>query len=59
MTPNVARLLRKWDVDKVIGEDLVRFRELNMRKMDGTLIGYTRIGEVEESLGQPWWLVHR
>jgi salicylate hydroxylase len=59
MTPNVARLLRKWGVDEVIGEDLVRFRELNMRKTDGTCIGYTKIGEVEEVLGQPWWLVHR
>jgi salicylate hydroxylase len=59
MTPNVARLLRKWGVDKVIGEDLVRFRELNMRKVDGTCIGHTKIGAVEEVLGQPWWLVHR
>jgi salicylate hydroxylase len=59
MTPNVARLLRKWGVDKVIGDDLVRFRELIMRNMDGTPIGYTKIGGVEGDLGHPWWLVHR
>jgi hypothetical protein len=59
MTPNVARLLRKWGVDEEIGDDLVRFRELNMRIMDGTPVGYTKISGVEEACGQPWWLVHR
>ncbi|EXJ68428.1 uncharacterized protein A1O5_08220 [Cladophialophora psammophila CBS 110553] len=42
MTPNVARLLMNWGVDKVIGDDLVEFEELNMRRKDGTLIGYTK-----------------
>ena len=61
MTPNVARLLIKWGVDKVIGDDLVEFevsmffvcrlvqalltgakQELNMRRKDGTKIGYTK-----------------
>ncbi|KAJ9616815.1 hypothetical protein H2200_000534 [Cladophialophora chaetospira] len=60
MTPNVARLLMKWGVDKVIGDDLVEFEELNMRRKDGTKIGYTRvIPNVRNNLGVPWWLVHR
>ncbi|KIY02128.1 uncharacterized protein Z520_02266 [Fonsecaea multimorphosa CBS 102226] len=61
MTPNVARLLMKWGVDKVIGDDLVEFEELNMRRKDGTLIGYTKtIPNVRNYLnGIPWWLVHR
>ncbi|KIW70539.1 hypothetical protein, variant 1 [Phialophora macrospora] len=60
MTPNVARLLMKWGVDKVIGDDLVEFEELNMRRKDGTKIGYTKtIPNVRKNLGVPWWLVHR
>lgn len=59
MTPNVSRLLRKYGVDKAIGENLVRIEELNMRRKDGTPIGYTPISRVEETVGQPWWLVHR
>ncbi|KAK5208123.1 hypothetical protein LTR41_006059 [Exophiala xenobiotica] len=60
MTPNVARLLIKWGVDKVIGDDLVEFEELNMRRRDGTRVGYTKtIPNVQENLGVPWWLVHR
>ncbi|KAK4941043.1 hypothetical protein LTR10_018964 [Elasticomyces elasticus] len=60
MTPNVARLLIKWGVDKVIGDDLVEFEELNMRRRDGTLVGYTKtIPNVRKNLGVPWWLVHR
>ncbi|KAI1621082.1 salicylate hydroxylase [Exophiala viscosa] len=60
MTPNVARLLNKRGVDKVIGDDLVEFEELNMRRRDGTLVGYTKtIPNVRKNLGVPWWLVHR
>lgn len=35
MTPNVARLLVKWGVSDVIGDNLVEFEELNMRRKDG------------------------
>jgi len=42
MSPNVARLLIKWGVGKVIGDNLVEFEELNMRRKDGTKIGYTK-----------------
>lgn len=60
MTPNVSRLLIKWGVSDVIGENLVEFEELNMRRRDGTKIGYTRtVPDVRKNLGVPWWLVHR
>jgi salicylate hydroxylase len=59
MTPNVARLLRKYGVYEAIGDDLVRIEELNLRRRDGTCVGHTCIGKLEEALGQPWWLVHR
>jgi len=42
MTPNVSRLLIKWEVADVIGENLVEFEELNIRKIDGTKVGYTK-----------------
>ncbi|KAJ5220558.1 salicylate hydroxylase [Penicillium chermesinum] len=59
MTPNVSVLLQRWGVDKVIGDNLVQFEELNMRRKDGTRVGYTKIATLEESLGRPWWVVHR
>lgn len=59
MTPNVSILLQRWGVDKIIGENLVQFEELNMRRKDGTPVGYTKISTLEESLGRPWWVVHR
>ena len=43
MTPNAARLLIRWGVDKVVGDDLVEFEELNIRRKDGTKIGYTKM----------------
>lgn len=59
MTPNVARLLRRYGVDRVIGDNLVAFKELNMKRKDGTKIGYTPIRRIQDTLGEPWWLVHR
>jgi len=38
-------------VDKVIGDDLVRITELNLRKKDGTKVGYTAVKRVEDALG--------
>jgi len=58
MTPNVARLLIRWGVVDVIGDNLVEFEELNMRRRDGTKVGYSKI-RTREQLGMPWWLVHR
>lgn len=59
MTPNVSRLLRAWGVADVIGDNLVRMEELNMRRRDGTKVGHTLMKRVENTLGQPWWVVHR
>lgn len=59
MTPNVSVLLQRWGVDHEIGDNLVQFEELNMRRKDGTLVGHTKIGTLEQSLGRPWWVVHR
>lgn len=49
----------RYGVDKSIGNDLVQFRELNLRNKQGKPLGYTRIQRVEEACGFPWWLVHR
>lgn len=59
MTPNVSVLLQRWGVDKVIGDNLVQFEELNLRRKDGTRVGHTKIATLERSLGRPWWVVHR
>jgi len=60
MTPNVARLLVDWGVSDEIGDNLVEFEELNMRRKDGTPVGYTKmIPNVRRNMGYPWWLVHR
>jgi salicylate hydroxylase len=42
MTPNVSRLLIRWGVDKVIGDNLEEFEEINLRRKDGTKVGYAR-----------------
>lgn len=59
MTPNVSALLQRWKVADVIGENLVQFEELNMRRKDGTLVGHTKIATLESNLKRPWWVVHR
>ena len=58
-TPNVSRLLRAWGIADIIGDNLVHIEELNMRRRDGTRVGYTPMKRVENALGQPWWVVHR
>ncbi|KAI9723182.1 MAG: hypothetical protein M1828_004285 [Chrysothrix sp. TS-e1954] len=59
MTPNVSRLLIKWGVDKIIGDDLVRHEEMYLRKKDGTVVGHSAPDRIERELGFPWWVVHR
>ena len=59
MTPNVSVLLQRWKVADVIGENLVQFEELNMRRKDGTRVGHTKIEVLERALNRPWWVVHR
>ena len=52
--PNVSRLLIIWEVSDVIGENLVEFEELNMRRRDGTKIRYTRMmPNMRRDLGYP------
>jgi hypothetical protein len=43
MTPNVSRLLIKWGVSDIIGDDLVQCRYINMRNSDGTIIQRTEL----------------
>lgn len=43
MTPNVSRLLIKWGVSDIIGDDLVQCRYINMRNADGTVIQRTEL----------------
>lgn len=55
MTPNVSRLLIKWGVADVIGDNLVEFEELNMRRRNGTKVGYTRMmPDMRRDLGYPY-----
>lgn len=55
----MSRLLQKWQVHEAIGKNLVRFEELNLRRRDGTKVGYTSMAHIEKTLGHPWWVVHR
>ncbi|GAB7349127.1 hypothetical protein MBLNU459_g8073t1 [Dothideomycetes sp. NU459] len=59
MTPNAARLLQRYGIDKHIGSNLTSFSELNLRRRDGTPVGFTPISRIESALKHPWWLVHR
>lgn len=43
MTPNVSRLLIKWGVAEIIGDDLVQCNYINMRKKDGTVMQRTEL----------------
>jgi salicylate hydroxylase len=51
--------LIQYGVDKVVGNNLVRYQELNLRDKHGKKIGHTLIKPIEDALGYPWWLVHR
>ncbi|KAK5115804.1 hypothetical protein LTR85_009398 [Meristemomyces frigidus] len=60
MTPNVSRLLMKWGVDAIIGDDLVQCKEINMRRQDGTVVRRTElVPHTVREFGFPWWVVHR
>jgi hypothetical protein len=43
MTPNVSRLLIKWGVSEIIGDDLVQCKYINMRSKDGTITQRTEL----------------
>jgi salicylate hydroxylase len=54
MTPNVSRLLIRWGVAEIIGENLVEFEVFNIRRRDGQKVGYTRmVPNVKEKVGYP------
>lgn len=54
MTPNVSRLLIKWGVDEIIGDDLVQCTYINMRRTDGTIIQRTElVPKVVKEFGFP------
>lgn len=60
MTPNVSRLLIKWGVSDIIGDDLVQCRYINMRNPDGKIIQRTElVPKTVREFGFPWWVVHR
>lgn len=60
MTPNVSRLLIKWGVSEIIGDDLVQCNYINMRRTDGKVIQRTELyPKVVREYGFPWWMVHR
>lgn len=56
MTPNVARLLIRWGVSDIIGDDLVQCDEVNMRNMDGRIVGYTDLKKTVRDYGYPWYV---
>jgi len=43
MTPNVSRLLIKWGVADLIGEDLVQCQYINMRNTAGEVVQRTEL----------------
>jgi salicylate hydroxylase len=54
MTPNVSQILIKYGVASVIGHNLVELEELNVRRRDGTKVGYTKIKpNIQRDLGYP------
>ncbi|KAM3422573.1 hypothetical protein BST61_g67 [Cercospora zeina] len=60
MTPNVSRLLIRYAVDKIIGDDLVQCKNINMRNTKGEIIQRTELyPKTVREFGFPWWMVHR
>lgn len=60
MTPNVSRLLIKWGVADIIGDNLVQCKFINMRNKDGQIVQRTELyPKTVREFGFPWWMVHR
>lgn len=54
MTPNVSRLLLRWGVADIIGENLVEPQCARMRKKNGEVVGYIELTPgTREYLGFP------
>ena len=43
MTPNVVRLLIRWGVSDIIGDNLVQCDQINMRRHDGKIVQRTEL----------------
>ena len=60
MTPNVSRLLIRWGVSDIIGDNLVQCKYVNMRNKDGTIVQRTELyPKTVREYGFPWWVVRR
>lgn len=60
MFPNVSRLLVRWGVDKIIGDNLVLHEECNTYYgKDTELIAYSDPKDMAKNTGFPWWVVRR
>jgi len=54
MTPNVSRLLLRWGVGDIIGNNLVEPQSARLRKNDGEVVGYVELTpNTREYLGFP------
>ncbi|OAL29811.1 hypothetical protein AYO20_09004 [Fonsecaea nubica] len=57
MFSNVSRILIRWDVDKIIGDDLVAVDEINTWGLDDELLGRFDPKEGRKLTGFPHWSV--
>jgi salicylate hydroxylase len=55
MFSNVSRLLIRWDVDKIIGDDLIAVDEINTWGLDDELIGRFDPAVGRRLSGFPHW----
>ncbi|OQU95937.1 FAD binding domain-containing protein [Cladophialophora immunda] len=59
MFSNVSRILIRWDVDKIIGDNLVAVDEINTWGLDDELLGRFDPKEGRKLTGFPHWVVRR
>ena len=60
VSPNAARLLRRWGAGPALDAVGVRPHALVLRRYaDGARVGYTRWADMEERYGAPYYHVHR
>ncbi|KAH9850511.1 FAD/NAD-P-binding domain-containing protein [Lenzites betulinus] len=60
VTPNVSRLLRRWGAGEELERVTVRPEAIVFRRYkDGDRVAYTRIGNMEEQYGAPYYHIHR
>lgn len=56
MTPNVSRLLIRYGVADLIGNNLVQCDEINTWNADGSLLAWTDLKRVIRNYGFPWYV---